>query len=139
MDATTIILVITILILFFLSVFFIYRSVRLQSILIDPLNCPQTNAQFGVYPNTLGTSIVDTCGVNNDEICTFVQVTSLENAVEICNANANICSAFSYAPSNVPQADGTLNGTMSIINYTLGSTQSNIYDTYVQQIPITVL
>ncbi len=139
MEVTTIILSITILILFFLAIFFIFYAVRLQSTLIDPLNCPQTNAQFGVYSNTLGTSIVDTCGINKDEICTFIQVTSLQNAIDICNANATICTAFSYAPSNIPQEDGTFNGTMSIINYNSGSVQSNEYDTYVQQIPVTVL
>jgi hypothetical protein len=101
--------------------------------------CPQTNAEFGVYPSTIGTSIVATCGSNLDQICTFTQVTSLEAAINLCHANATICSAFSYAPSNIPQEDGTFDGTMSIINYTSGTAASTTYDTYVQQIPLTVL
>jgi len=139
MDATLILLAITILILFVLCIFFIFRSVRIQSTLIDPLNCPQTNAEFGVYSNTLGTAILDTCGINSNEICTFNSVSNLNEAIQLCHANATICKAFSFAPNNTPQENGTFNGTMSIINFSLGTIQSNTFDTYVQQIPVTVV
>jgi len=138
MYITVIILIIGIVILFFLCIFFIYRSVRLESTLVSPSTLP-VNAEFGVYPQTVGLSILDVCGTNNNEICTFTQVTSLENAIQICYTNANICSAFSYAPSNIPQTDGTFDGTMSIINFNLGTIASTSYDTYVQQIPVTIV
>ena len=132
---TTVILSITVIILFILCIVFIFMMVRFQITLINPKNCPQNSAaEFGVFPSTVGTSILDTCGVNSDQICTFTQVTSLDNAIEICHANANICSAFSYAASNLQQADGTFDGTMSIINYASGTANSTTYDTYLQQV-----
>ncbi len=139
METSIIILIITILILVILCIFFIYRSVRLQSTLINPNSCPKSNAEYGVYPETVGTLILDTCGVNRNEICTFNNVSTLSQAIDICHENAAICTAFSYAPGVYPLENGTFTGTMSIVNFSSGTMQSNTYDSYVQQIPTTIV
>jgi len=139
MKASTIVLAVTILILALLCIFFIYLSVRLQSTLINPNNCPKSNAEFGVYPETLGSLVLDTCGPNKNQICTFLNVSNLGQAIDICHQNATICTSFSYSASNIPLDNGTFAGTMSIINYSSGTFQSNTYDTYVQQIPSQVI
>jgi hypothetical protein len=130
MKYTTLILSITILILFIMCIVLLYYYTTAQATLIDPNTCSKSITDFGVISSVLGNTVIEKCGINMDQPCTFYNITNLEQAIDKCRQNATFCSAFSYSQPN----NNSQNGIMSIINYNTGVTQSSIFDTYVQQI-----
>lgn len=134
MYITTIILSIAVFILVVLCIFFIYTSVSTQSKYIDPNKCSRQSTEFGVIPLTIGNAILNSCGTGKNEPCTFSNIFNLSEAIDKCHQFANICTLFSYAPGILLTADGSRQGTMSIMSSTAGFSASTLYDTYTQQV-----
>lgn len=129
-----IIMIITIIILTALSIYFIYNSVVIQTKFIDPNNCPKQSLEFGVSPQTVGNKILNNCGTTGNSLCTFSNIDSLTEAIDICHQNADKCSTFSYAPGILASVGGRQQGIMSIISPSDGLSSSTVYDTYELQI-----
>lgn len=53
---------------------------------------------WGVLPNT-SANVLNRCGVDNSDPCVF-PITSLSEAVALCNQVKSFCSAFVYNESN---------------------------------------
>lgn len=132
MRAIIVILSITIFVLVLMSIIFIYLYTTTLTSMIDPSNCPQQIADYGVNTKKIGT-VLQTCGLDESSACTFEDVPDLESAIEICRFNSGICRAFSFAPANLQQSDGTFSGIMSIIDTGKNLIDSNTYDTYIEQ------
>lgn len=129
-----IIMFVTIIILTVLCIYFIYNSVSIQSKYIDPNNCAKQVLEFGVSPQTVGNKILSTCGTNGSSLCTFTNIGSLSEAIDVCHQNVDKCNTFSYAPGILPTVGGQPQGVMSIISATDGLSGSTVYDTYSLQI-----
>jgi hypothetical protein len=132
---TVIILLITIFILVGLCIFFIYDDVTTKNTTISPSQCPKGITQFGVNVRSVGNIISTSCGTSGTDTCTFNNITSLGEAVDICNANINICSVFSYSPNAINDGQGNISGIMSIVTSAGGVSPSTSYDSYFLQIP----
>jgi hypothetical protein len=79
----------------FLTVFVI-AYFRCSFVKLDPSQCQSSLGTYVVKPGyTLPT--LQTCGVNNNENCTF-DATNLTSAVDICDNNSDKCQGFSYTP-----------------------------------------
>lgn len=129
-----VVMFITIIILTVLCIYFIYNSVSIQSKYIDPNNCPKQVLEFGVSPQTVGNKILNTCGVSGNSLCSFTNVGSLSEAIDLCHQNADKCNTFSYAPGILASVNGQPQGVMSIISSIDGLSGSTVYDTYSLQI-----
>lgn len=129
-----VIMIVTIIILTVLCIYFIYNSVNIQSKYIDPNNCPKQTSEFGVSPQTVGNKILSLCGTSGSSLCTFSNVGSLSEAIDLCHQRADICTTFSYAPGILALSGGQQQGVMSIVSPTDGLSGSTVYDTYVLQI-----
>lgn len=133
-SATLIICLIAILILVGLCIYFIFNSVSIQSRYIDPNNCPRQTTEFGASSFTVGNTILNQCGSDRQQICTFTNVGNLNEAMNLCRQYADICTVFSYAPGVIVIPGSPPQGIMSIMSSTAGLSSSTIYDTYTQQI-----
>ena len=105
----------------------IYLYVQERRQLIQPNQCPQIKGNYGVLPGMDGQTLKQ-CGNNSNEDCFSIEG-SLEDAINLCDVRADICSVFSY---------NTL-GEMRILrpNSTLSvSNNTNVYTRQVQILPI---
>lgn len=118
--------VICLLILFIIGL--IIYSTSIRSSLIDPLSCPVTSGDFGVRPQTSGTT-ASICGENSDILCNFSEVVDVGHAINICNG-VNNCNAFVYNQTN---------HVMSIINTNDATYDDTSYDLYSRQTPIIIV
>lgn len=134
MSISNIIMFITVFILVAVCIYLIYLLVSTQTRFIDPKKCPQQVAEFGVTPQTAGNVILNVCGTNSSQPCTFSNVANLAAAINICHQYANACTVFSYAPGILVTSDGTVQGVMNIVSPTGGVSTSTTYDTYTQQV-----
>ena len=125
MTISSVILSIAVVVLFIVSIVFIYYYTVAKATLIDPSNCNRATSEFGVTPSTTG-AVLSLCGESRKEPCIFNQIGSLEQAIDRCHRNPLICTAFSYSPIG--------NTTMSIIDPSQGFRSLNGTDTYVQQV-----
>lgn len=105
----------------------IIYSTSVRTSLINPNNCPSTTGNFGVTPLTSGVTI-NTCGPGLNEPCSFTDVLSLSQAINICNAT-EFCRAFVYNQNT---------HVMSIINPEDAVSQDENFDLYVRQNPLVV-
>lgn len=132
---TIIVLLITIFILVGLCIFFIYDDVNTKNTMISPSQCPTVRGNYSVSPNTIGNSIASLCGASGTDVCTFNNITNLQECVDLCNANINICSVFSYSPFAINDGEGNITGIMNIMVASSGVSVSTNYDTYYLQTP----
>jgi hypothetical protein len=86
--------------------------------LIEPSRCPVVRGTYGVNPGKVGTSLF-MCGTNFTSECVFDGISSLANAIALCNNYINVCKIFSYSPAL---------GTVRFVNDTL--VNSTVFDTY---------
>ena len=134
MAISSIIMFVTIIILVGILIYLIVMLVSTQTRFIDPKNCPQQVTEFGVTPQTAGNVVLNVCGTNSSQPCTFSNVANLNAAINLCHQYANACTTFSYAPGILVSPDGSVEGVMSIVSPTGGFSSSTTYDTYTQQV-----
>ena len=116
-------------IIFFLIVVgIIIYTVVLTSNNIDPGSCPQTIGDFGVQPNTTGV-VLQNCGTSKTEQCTFNNISSLNDAVNQCNAIQG-CDAFEYS---------SYTNIMNVIDKNAKVISNNSFDLYVRQNPVMII
>lgn len=89
------VILITILVIFI--IFLILLLARLNSVKVDPNQCPVVKGTYGVVPRSNG-EVINQCGFYGNNPCISTQRT-LEDAINECNSQKNICSMFSYNAS----------------------------------------
>jgi hypothetical protein len=96
-DKTTIIILYVIISVFTLFIIgLIIITVYISVTYVSPEKIPKITGQFGV--NTFQqTSIVSECGESKKEICTFSDVSDINDAITRCNSDPVNCQAFSYS------------------------------------------
>ncbi len=101
---------------------------------VAPGLCPTVQGYYGATPNSAyyidgNLAILQTCGTGTD-LCT-TSASTLNDAVNYCNQNAKICSAFIYSGET---------GSVSIIDVVNGiSGSSQNYDLYISQLATSLL
>lgn len=89
-------------IFFITTILFIFLYAYAQSYRIDPVDCPNGAAAFGLIPNQSAETLFtcDSNGFLGTNECRF-QADSLQGALEICNSNPNTCRAFTWENNEV--------------------------------------
>jgi hypothetical protein len=84
--------------------------------LINPDNCVAAYGTYAVTPSQTGT-VLTNCVQPDGTIggCTFVAAT-LQDAINTCNANREMCSSFAYDGSNITFVASPFITTTSDIN-----------------------
>ena len=67
--------------------------------LINVSECSKIKGEYAVDAGFDSSNILYLCGNDGKSVCSFT-VSSLENAFNICNSNADKCSRFSYNTSS---------------------------------------
>ena len=83
---------------------------------VPPENCNQPIGEFAIEPNTVSTNIISGCGTSQKDICNFTNVTSITEAIKICNENINICNRFNYSEKTQKMSIVSLQGDVSASN-----------------------
>jgi len=80
------------------AIFFIAMYFRCSVINVNPSQC---GASYGIYAVEAGRTgnVISTCGGSGNQPCTFV-ISTLQEAVELCNDNSDVCTAFYYSELN---------------------------------------
>jgi len=102
----------------------IYLYVQERRQLIQPTQCPQIKGNYGVLPGMDGTTLKQ-CGNNSNEDCISTEP-SLEDAINLCDVRADICSVFSYNAA----------GEMRILKPNSTLTVAGSTDVYTRQVQI---
>jgi hypothetical protein len=87
---------IIIVILVLIIVALIIRQITITSTLISPADCPVIKGTYAVTPGSTGSALTN-CGPTQSEACQFSNVSSLNQAISICNQDPLTCLAFSYS------------------------------------------
>ena len=122
-----ILLGIILIIIFFL---YIYSS----TYLLSPGSCAISHGSYAVRQGT-SSAVLNQCGIGSTAPCTFTGITSLTSAINICEQNSTVCSAFNYTPSTntvgfVNKYASTMSAASStdlytrVVNVSAGSTSS---------------
>ena len=91
------ILIILILIIILIVIIVLTQEGRKN--LINVGECTKIKGEYAVDAGFDSSNILYLCGSNGNSVCTFT-VSSLENAFDICNTNADKCSRFTYNTSS---------------------------------------
>ena len=81
-----------------LLVVFIILYLYANVYLIPPSGCNAGKGPFSVQPATTS-AVINQCGTDKKQPRTFTGITSLNSAVNLCNQNSGVCSAFAYTPN----------------------------------------
>lgn len=127
MDNDTKLCIIIIIILSLFTIGLIVYSTSVRTSLIDPKNCGHVTGDFGLRPQSSGTTL-NTCGETSTEACSFSDILNLAMAVNKCNT-FEFCEAFVYNQNS---------HIMSIINPLDAIAEDQEYDLYSRQTPILV-
>lgn len=128
MDTDAKIAIIFCVVFFFLFIGVVIYCVYVSTHNIESGSCPHTTGDFGVQVNKSGL-VLEICGTTKTEQCTFNNITSLSDAINVCNAVSG-CEAFEYS---------SYDNMMNIIDKNSKIITSDTYDLYVRQNPIIII
>ena len=104
-------------------VLLIFSNAYILSTHTDSSKIPSIKGDFAIKTSQQ-ISIISKCGDSKKELCVFNNIRNIEDAINHCNINSQICNAFSYSP---------LIEQLSYINqHTLNNGTDNVY---IRQIP----
>ena len=63
--------------------------------MINVSQCSKPKGEYAVDAGYSSINTINTCGTNGTSVCTF-NVSSLQNAFNICNTNSEKCNSFMY-------------------------------------------
>lgn len=91
-------------------------NVALYIVRVDPEVCNPPNADYIVELNKSG-FISNSCGLENKSPCSFSNVNTLKDAINICDSIPDVCKNFTF---------NEISSTMNILNIT-GSGDLTVY------------
>jgi hypothetical protein len=129
------VLVLVVVMIFILTVTTI-RFKTCTSRLVDPTKAPLTRGAYGVIQSVNSTMAVVGCdpsGTGNSDnlqVCSFKSVTSLSDAIALCDTHVKVCDGFVYSPSTQ-----TVNFVDTRRSFRSNTTTNTGWDAYIRQYP----
>lgn len=74
----------------------IFLNVYIYQETINPIECPEILGQYAVKTN-VSVKIKEKCGENANNICSFGNIQTLNDAINKCNALFETCESFTYS------------------------------------------
>ena len=130
-----VVLVLVVVMIFILTVTTVLFKTS-SSRLVDPTKVASTRGAYGVIQSVNPTTAVIGCdptgtgNSNNLQVCSFKGVTSLSDAIGLCDIHVKVCDGFVYSPSTQ-----TVNFVDTRQSFRSNTTTNTGWDAYIRQYP----